>query len=51
MAEANNDSAILVSGGCGFIGLDLMTFLVRRFQLVRVSAESVQKEAVRLLER
>ncbi len=36
MAEANKDSAILVTGGCGFIGLNLMSFLARRYRLVRV---------------
>ena len=36
IAEPNKGSAILVTGGCGFIGLNLMPFLAQRYRLVRV---------------
>ena len=36
MIGLNNDSALLVTGGCGFIGLNLIPFLTQRYRLVRV---------------
>ncbi len=36
IVEPNSGSAILVTGGCGFIGLNLMSYLAQRYRLVRV---------------
>lgn len=36
MSGPNNGGTVLVTGGCGFIGLNLMPFLARRYELVRV---------------
>ena len=51
MSESNDGSAILVTGGCGFIGLNLVPFLAQRYRLVRVlddlsagSAEALKRE-------
>ena len=51
ITEPNNGSVVLVTGGCGFIGLNLMSFLAQRYQLVRVlddlsagDAEALERE-------
>jgi UDP-glucose 4-epimerase len=51
IVEPNSGSAILVTGGCGFIGLNLMPYLAQRYRLVRVlddlsagDAEALKRE-------
>jgi UDP-glucose 4-epimerase len=51
MGGPDNNGVVLVTGGCGFIGLNLMPFLAQRYRLVRVlddlsagSAEALKRE-------
>jgi UDP-glucose 4-epimerase len=51
VAGPDNGSAILLTGGCGFIGLNLVPFLARRYRFVRIlddlsagNAEALKRE-------